>query len=124
MRLLHGFAVRLHIGDEFLEVLGREILARYHRDRRIGDKPDRLEILDRIVADVRRQHRGGDMRAHAGGEQRIAVGRRRGDARGAERAASAADILDDDRLIELAAHAVGDDARHNVARSARAGTAR
>jgi len=119
MGLLHAVAMVLHIGNEFLEVLGGKMLARHHGDRRVGGQPDRLEILDRIVADAGREHRRGDVRAHAGGQQRVAIGRRCGDARGSDRAAGTAHVLYDDRLIEHAAHAVGDDARHHVARPAR-----
>jgi hypothetical protein len=36
-----------------------------------------------------------------------------------DRAAGAAHVLDDDRLIQHAAHAVGDDAGHDIARPAR-----
>ena len=51
--------------------------------------------------------------------KRIAVGRRRGDAGAAERAAGAADVLDRHLVAERPAHVVGHDARDHVARPAR-----
>src|SRR5262249_16524192 len=41
--------VRLHPGDEVLEIVGGEILFRDHQLRIVGDEPDRLEILLQVV---------------------------------------------------------------------------
>ena len=57
------------------------------------------------------------MRSHAAGEQRVAIGRRCGDARASERAARAADVLDDQLLAERCSHLLGHDARDHVARA-------
>jgi hypothetical protein len=119
MRLLHLLAIRLHIGDEFLEVAGGEILARHDHHRRVGGEADRHEITLGIVADVRRQHRRRDMRAHRTGEQRIAVGLCGRDTARAERASGTADILDHQRLAKMLRHRLGDDAGHDVTRPAR-----
>src|SRR5215204_1373089 len=58
------------------------------------------------------------MRPHTAGEQRVSVGMRRRHARATDRAAAAADVLDDQRLPENLSHLVGDHARHHVARTA------
>ncbi len=58
------------------------------------------------------------MGAHAAREQRIAVRVRGRDASAANRAAGAADVLDDQRLPENFPHLFGNDARHDVARAA------
>ena len=50
---------------------------------------------------------------------RVAVGRGAREAADADRAAGAADILDNHRLAERSAHLVGHDARGDVGRSAR-----
>ncbi len=118
MRLLHLVAIGFQIGDEFLHRIGREILARDDDRWRIGGDADRDKVALGIVTHIRRQHRRCDMRAHAAGQQRIAIGIGRGDATAAERAAGAADILDHHRLPKMLCHAVGDDARDDIARTA------
>jgi len=42
--------VRLCVGDEFLEIVGRKVLANREQLRLLGDKPDRLEILLRVTS--------------------------------------------------------------------------
>jgi hypothetical protein len=118
MRLLHDLAVLFQVRDEFAQVRGGEILARHDHGRRVGGRPDGFKVAQRVVLDVRRQHGRRHMRAHRGGEQRVAVRRRGGDARRADRAARAADILDHHGLAEHLAHVLGDDARDDVARAA------
>ena len=57
------------------------------------------------------------MRSHAAGEQCVSVGIRRRHARAADRAAATTDVLDDQGLPQNLSHLVGDDARHNIART-------
>jgi hypothetical protein len=114
--LLHVRAVRLHVGNECLEIVDRQVLFRRDGRRRIGGKADRLEIRARVVTQVRVKHRRRHVRAHADRHDGVAVRIGRRGARGAERAAGAADVLDDDALVEMPAHAIGGDARHGVAR--------
>ena len=54
------------------------------------------------------------MRAHAAREQGVAVRVRGGHPRAADRAARAANILDDHGLSEDFSHLLGHDARHDV----------
>jgi hypothetical protein len=55
MRFVELVGVGLHVSDELLEVLRREILARQDQDRRAGDQADGLEILRRMVGQLRIQ---------------------------------------------------------------------
>ena len=118
MGLLHRVAPLPQRRDEFLQVLCGEILPRDNDCRGMGGEADRHEVGDGIVFEVRRQHRSCDMRAHRRGKQRIAVGCGSRDARAADRATGAADVLDDDGLAQDLRHLVGDDARHDVAGAA------
>ena len=118
MRLLHLVAVLLQVGDEFLGSPwpGNPCVATIDGGRMRG-VADRLKSCG-IIFQVRREHGRGNMRAHAAGKQGVAVRRRRRDARAAERAAGAADILDHQLLAERLAHMLGDDPRDHVARAA------
>ena len=118
MRLFHALAVVLQIGYEFRQVLGRKILSCDDHGRRVRGEADRNEIALGIVFQVRREHRGGDVGAHAAREQGVAVRRRGRHARAPDRAAGAADILDDHGLAEDFPHLLGHDARDDVARPA------
>ena len=84
------------VGDEFLEVLRRQILARQDQDRRAGEQSDRLEILLRMIGELGIKRHGGRMRAHMARDQRIAVIGRARRARGGGGAAGADHVLDDD----------------------------
>lgn len=66
--------VRLHEGDEILDVIGGKTFRGHQRHGRLGDDPDRLEILDRIVAQVAGELRiAGMRRMHD--EERVAIPR-------------------------------------------------
>ena len=45
----HLRLVLLGVGDEFLEVVDRQVLARDQRDRHLGDQGDRREVGRRVV---------------------------------------------------------------------------
>src|SRR5262249_5343710 len=55
------------------------------------------------------------MRSHAAGKQCVSVRMRRRHTSAADRAAAAADVLDDQGLPKNVSHLLGDDARHDVA---------
>src|SRR5262245_14509588 len=55
------------------------------------------------------------MRSHAAGKQCVSVRMRRRHASAADRAAAAADVLDDQGLPKNVSHLLGNDARHHVA---------
>ena len=118
MRRVDLAFVRFDVGDEFLEILWRQILARQDQDRRAGEQPDRLEILLRMIGELGIKRHGSRMRSHMPCYQRIAVigGLRR--ARGGGGAAGADDVLDDDGLTERLRHMAGDDARDDIGRTA------
>ena len=105
--------ILLRVGDEFLQVLGRKILAQRDdtegfRDDRNGCERFRRERqlrIDRIGRSTGARIADGDGVA-------IGLGPRRACQRG--RAAGARDILDHDRLSERLAHLFGDRARDHV----------
>ena len=66
--------VRFRVGDEFLEIVGREVLANREQLGLLGDKPDRLEILLRVVAEIGIEERRSRMRAHMARDKCVAVG--------------------------------------------------
>ncbi len=88
---------RAHVGDA---VGGR--LRRVHDEdvRHAGDERDRREVLDRVVGHLRIQRRIDRLRADRSHQQRVAVGRRLGDEIGAQVAAGAGLVLDDEALAE------------------------
>jgi hypothetical protein len=119
MGLFHSVALLPEHGNEFLQVLRREILSRDHDGRRMRGDADRHEVGEGIVLDVGREHRGCHMRAHGRREQGVAVRGGGGRPRAADGAARAADILDNDGLPENLGHLVGDDPRDHIAGAAR-----
>jgi hypothetical protein len=118
MRGIHLSGIRLHIADEFVEVVGRKVLPRRDHDRQAGDHSDRLEIDIRPVGEVRIERHRGSMRPHLTDLDGVAVGsgaHRSGRAGGATRPDH---ILDDELLPERAREVLTDDAANNVGRSA------
>ena len=113
-----GVSRGFHPGQQFLEILRRQI--RRRRKRRSGgvDQADGGEILDRIELEIRIKRHARRQR-HLMDHERVAVGRGTGAARGADHAAGAADVFDHDRLAERLLHAVLQDARDRVGRAAR-----
>ena len=83
------------------------------------DHPDRHKILARVIADIfvkrRPDGEGSGISDQQGVAVRIGLGRRLG----ADRAAGAAAIVDDDALTEQLAHLVGDDTRDDRGASSR-----
>src|SRR5262249_15888266 len=82
----HLFPVRLHMRDEIIEVPSRKILSGDEDHRRFRDHPDRLEVLDRVAAEVAVEGGIGRM-AKGHPEQRAAIRRGWSDLCRAERAA-------------------------------------
>ncbi len=97
------------------QILGWEILVGDDHGRRMRCEADRLEIALGVVFHVGREHRSGDMGARAAREQGITIRVRGRDARAADRASSAANVLDDEGLPHNFPHLLGDDASHDVA---------
>ena len=111
--------VRFQVGDELLEVLRREILLGDDRHRRLREHADVFEIGDRVVAQVRIERAVSGM-AEVHDEQVVAVARRGGrHLLRADRAAGAADVLDQELLAQRLGHAGADDAGDGVAGPAR-----
>ncbi len=118
MRRIDLAFIRLHVIDEFLEVLGRKVFPRDDQDRGARHQPDRLEIGFRIIGEVRIERGRGGMRAHMPHDDRVAIGRGALGARGARRPAGAHHVFNDERLAERLGHVIADDARDHVGGSA------
>ena len=107
------FLMALRIRDELAQAFRRN--ARMHDDGR-GRRRDhrhRREVLRRIVRRMQHQIRRDDLRAGIAEQERIAVGLGMSDGRGADRAAAAAFVLDNDGP-DRPAHALGPIARNRI----------
>ena len=104
-RVLHLVLVRLHVGDQLLQIVHRQALARDQEARRFRDHPDRLEVLGRVVGLLLVERLAVGVGAGVADQERVAVGRRLGDAAAADGAGRGADVLHHDGLAEdLAEH--------------------
>ena len=115
---LHLGLVCLGVGDELLEVLHRQVLARDERDRHLGDQPDGGEIGLRVVQRLLVERLGLGVGADGADDEVVAVGRAVGDTLGAGLAAGAGDVLDHHLLAESFAHLRADHAAEHVGRTA------
>ena len=117
--VLHALLVGFRVGDELGQRADRKVLARDQDARGIRDQRHRLEIGHRVVRRLFVEGRDLAEYGEAGEQQRIAVGRRLGDPVRTGHAAGAADILDDELLMQQLAHARCEDSRLRVVRAAR-----
>jgi hypothetical protein len=110
--------IRLHIGNERLEIGRRKILAREDQHWCAGHKPDRRKINVRLVGKVRIERDRSGVRAHVPHDDGVAI---RAGAHGPRRGGGAAgthDVLDDELLAERARHVLGRDACNDIGGSA------
>ncbi len=98
--ILHLALVRLRVGDEFLQIVDRQILADDQNPRRFRNQPDQLEIPGGVVGRLLVERLAVGVRAGVADQQRVSVRRRLGDAGAADRAGRGTDILHDDGLPE------------------------
>src|SRR4051812_15011419 len=106
------------VGDQLLDVLHRQIVVHHQDVGRGDDRADRQQIrahVVRHVLDERRRHR---IHRRAGEEGGVAVGRRLRGEVAAERAARAALVLDEYRLVHRLAKARGDHATDRIGHAA------
>ena len=115
---LHLGLVGLGVGDEFLEVLDRQVLAHQERDRNLGDQRHRREVGHRVVERLLVERLALRLGADGAEQHGVAVGPGVGHAPAAGLAAGAADVLDDHVLAEHFAHARRHDAAEHVGRAA------
>jgi hypothetical protein len=111
--------VSLHIVHELLEVISGEVLLGRNDKRERRHLADRLEVLVRLVGEVRIERDGRGVRTHLAHQDGVAIGLGAHGAGRAGGAAGARHVLNDHLLAERARHVVGDDARGNVGRAAR-----
>ena len=95
---------------------------RDHPLRRVREQRHRLEVLHHVVL---QGLAGGvhDVGLNVAEDERVAVGSRARDLADADGAAGPAHILDDDRLAEMAAHVLAEDARQACPTARRPGYA-
>ena len=111
--------VRLGVGDELRHRLGRHRGVNFHHHRQIGHQRQHPEILHRIVGQLLVEHRIEHDDGSRRDEQRVAVGLGTGHDLGADRALRAGLVLDDDRLLQVAAEKFADQPSQHIGRAAR-----
>ena len=109
--------ILLHPGDQRFQIVGRQRLLGDQKLRIVRDQPDRLEVGLQIVVEI--VDDAADMGVPLADVDGVAVGRGAREPPDADRAAGAADILDDHRLAEERPHPVRHDPPGHVGRAAR-----
>ena len=74
MAIVELVGIGLHHGDQLGQRLRRKILAHQDGNRRIRQLADVLEIIHRIIGELRIQTDGGRMCAHLSDKQRVTIG--------------------------------------------------
>src|SRR5712691_10077247 len=110
--------IRSCVREELGDGLRGNRRARHEHVALHADVGDAREIADRVIRRVRAEQRR-DVVARGGEDERLAVGRRSGHARRADRAARSGAVVDDRRLPERRAELAVEGARQHLARAAR-----
>ena len=105
-----GFGER----DQLLHGRGRQLWIHHQQVLHQRDQRNRLEVPDRVVIQLRGDHRRKRMRGHRAREQRVAVRRRVGGGFRSDLAAGATAVVDHDRRVEDGGHLRGNDADDGV----------
>ena len=114
----HLVDVLAQLVHALLEVVCRHALARHDHERIVRDQRHRFEIRALVI--TQREHGAVEhVSRPVSQHRRVAVGRGGSDAANTDRARSAGHVLDDDRLAERLAHALGHDAANRIRRAAR-----
>ena len=95
---LHLVLIGLHVGDQLLQVVRRQAVAPDQHERQVDGEHDRDEIGGGIVGRLFEQGLVLSERIRPSDDDGVAVRSGACRARGADRAAGAADVLDDDLL--------------------------
>ena len=111
-----GF-LRANPVEKLFDVLGRKSGLGHQRHRHVGDAADMVEIIHDVIFEIFIEGRRGGLR-DVPDRDGVAIGRGLGDARHGDRAARAAEVLDDHGLAERPAHGFRDKARNGVGRAA------
>jgi hypothetical protein len=106
------------VGHQLGEILGREVVARQDHHGRLGEQADELVRRQRIEVELLVEQRNG-RHADVVGQQRVAVWLGPGGLHRADRAAGAADVLHEHRLVELGPQPFSQGARQEIAGAAR-----
>src|SRR5689334_2447319 len=99
-RVIEFARLRLGERNQLLNVVDGNRLVHHDNERTGGDQSDRREILAWVIADIWVKCRVDGERAGTTEPERISVGCGLGDSAGADRAAGAAAVLDDERVAE------------------------
>ena len=119
MAILHLRLVRLHVGDELLQRVGRKVLRHDDDARRLDHEAERREVGERVVGRILVERLAPGVGAAVADHELRAVGRRLRHAQRADRAAGADRIFHHHVLAEHLGEALRDDASGHVARPAR-----
>src|SRR5262245_20979347 len=114
VRLFYFVGILFEVGYKLTQVRCRKILSCHDYGGRMRGEADWFEVARGIVLDIWRKHRRGDVRSHAPSQQRIAIRLCGGDACASQRAAGAADVLNDHLLAKRPAHMLCHDTRDDV----------
>ena len=109
--------MRLHPFDQRFEIVRRQIFGGDQQHRIDRNETDRREVGLQIVIEI--VDDAADVGVPLADVDGVAVGRRPREAPYPDRAAGAADILDDHRLAERRPHLVGQNTPGNIGRAAR-----
>jgi hypothetical protein len=110
--------VGLELGEKVFCVLGGKVLLGGEHHGAEIDEAERLEIADRVVAQVLVEG-GAGRQGDVVDQDRVPVWLRPGDAGRGRRAAGSGDVLDDDLLLQGARHRLRQKAADGVARASR-----
>ena len=111
--------VSLRVCYELLQIVGREIVARDQHQGLICNEGHRREIGHGVVKRFLVERLVLGVCSNIAEDELVPIGHRLRHAVRACHAAGAGDVFDNNRLMELAAQPVGDDASDGVGRSAR-----
>ena len=110
--------VGFQVGDQFLEVLGRDLVGG-HDQKRVGrQQGDRREVVLQVVVQVLVDGAVHHIGAEVTDADRVAVRRGAGELAHRDGSRRAGNVVDDELLPEFAAHAFAHDAGHDVGRAA------
>ncbi|MNV37384.1 hypothetical protein D3C71_1289020 [compost metagenome] len=117
--VLHGRFTGLRQFPDPLDVIRGKVVVGDHHDGGVADGAQRRETLDWVVRQFLVDQGRKNVRGHAADRDRVAIRRRAGNHRDADRAPRARLVLDDDGLLQFGRKALRQDTAQGVAAPAR-----